>query len=178
MDMISNLQNMNLSLFMTTAFLILSSVIFVYETIGKFSQIIGCPVKWVREKENDHKLLMNSIQDINELKKQHETSVQHLIHKDAAIAEDLKKLTELFVDKQIDDMRYEILDFASALSAGREFSKEQFDHILNTYQKYEKILEENNRSNGQVVVSMEVINDIYKEKLKEGFEKEKKGETS
>lgn len=170
MDMINNLYHIDLSLFMTTIFLLLSSVIFIYETIGKFSQIIGCPVKWVREKEHDHKLLMDSIQEINALKKQHEASVQRFIQKDAAIAGDLKKLTELFIDKQIDDMRYEILDFASALSSGREFSKEQFDHILNTYQKYEKILEENNRSNGQVVVSMEVINDIYKERLKEGFE--------
>ena len=82
---------------------------------------------------------------------------------------DVKKLTEMFIDKQIDDMRYEILHFASALSGGGEFSKEPFDHILKTYQKYEKILEENNMTNGQVQMSMEVINDIYKEKLKNGF---------
>ena len=47
--------------------------------------------------------------------------------------------------------------------------KEPFDHILKTYQKYEKILEENSMTNGQVQMSMEVINDIYKEKLKNGF---------
>ena len=34
-------------------FIILSACIAVYEIIGKFSKIIGKPVKWVRDKEKD-----------------------------------------------------------------------------------------------------------------------------
>ena len=76
----------------------------------------------------------------------------------------------MFIEKQIDDMRYEILDFASNISSNRShYSKEQFDHILQIDEKYKKILDENNMENGQVSESMEVIRDIYREKLKNGF---------
>ena len=35
--------------------------------------------------------------------------------------------------------------------------------------KYQKILEDNGLENGQVTASMEVIMDVYKEKLRTGF---------
>lgn len=156
MDIFTNLSHIDFSLFLLSAFIIISSIIFACEIIEKFSKLIGRPVKWVQNNEKDHYLLTENTRELNELKG------------------DVKKLTDMFIDKQIDDMRYEILHFASALSGGGEFSKEPFDHILKTYQKYEKILEENHMSNGQVQMSMEVINDIYKEKLKNGFNR---GET-
>lgn len=156
MDIFTNLSHIDFSLFLLSAFIIISSIIFACEIIEKFSKLIGRPVKWVQNNEKDHLLLTENTRELNELKG------------------DVKKLTDMFIDKQIDDMRYEILHFASALSGGGEFSKEPFDHILKTYQKYEKILEENHMSNGQVQMSMDVINDIYKEKLKNGFNR---GET-
>lgn len=156
MDIFTNLSHIDFSLFLLSAFIIISNIIFACEIIEKFSKLIGRPVKWVQNNEKDHLLLTENTRELNELKG------------------DVKKLTDMFIDKQIDDMRYEILHFASALSGGGEFSKEPFDHILKTYQKYEKILEENHMSNGQVQMSMEVINDIYKEKLKNGFNR---GET-
>ena len=85
------------------------------------------------------------------------------------ISNSLDKLTVMFIDKEIDDMRWEILNFCSALTSGRQYNKESFDHVISVHEKYEKILEENNKENGQVTASMEVIMDIYKEKLKNGF---------
>jgi hypothetical protein len=82
----------------------------------------------------------------------------------------LNKLTDMFVDKNIEDMRWEILNFCSALTSGRKYNKESFNHVIQIHEKYEKILEENNMENGQVTASMEVIMDVYKEKLKNGFE--------
>lgn len=169
MEILTEFFKQDFSSFFITCFFVLSAVVAAHSVIGKFSKIIGKPVKWVRENEKDHKLLIKTAESLNELKKQHDESVEQSIRHDEIIKNDLKKLTEMFLDKQIDDMRYEILNFASALSAGRDFSKEQFDHILQTHEKYEQILKENNLSNGQVVMSMEVINDIYKEKLKHGF---------
>ena len=51
----------------------------------------------------------------------------------------------------------------------RQYSKEQFDHIISIDEKYKKILKENDLENGQVTASMEVITGIYKEKLRTGF---------
>lgn len=86
------------------------------------------------------------------------------------ISNSLDKLTDMFVDKNIEDMRWEILNFCSALTSGRKYNKESFNHVIQIHEKYEKILEENNMENGQVTASMEVIMDVYKEKLKNGFE--------
>ena len=86
------------------------------------------------------------------------------------ISDSLGKLTDMFIDKNIEDMRWEILNFCSALTSGRKYNKESFNHVIQIHEKYEKILEENNMENGQVTASMEVIMDVYKEKLKNGFE--------
>ena len=86
------------------------------------------------------------------------------------ISSSLGKLTDMFIDKNIEDMRWEILNFCSALTSGRKYNKESFNHVIQIHEKYEKILEENNMENGQVTASMEVIMDVYKEKLKNGFE--------
>lgn len=85
------------------------------------------------------------------------------------ISDSLNKLTDMFVDKNVEDMRWEILNFCSALTSGRKYNKESFNHVIKVHEKYEKILEENNKENGQVTASMEVIMDVYKEKLKNGF---------
>ena len=52
------------------------------------------------------------------------------------------------------------------LTVSRNF---QLYSSIKTYEKYEKILHDNNLENGEVKISMELINDSYKEKLKGGF---------
>lgn len=150
-------------------FILMSGIIAIVTIIGKFSEIIGRPVKWVREKRKDHELIIENAKAIQELSKRHEEDTKQSIRHDEMIRNDLSKLTRLFVEKQIDDMRFEILDFASAISLGRNYSKEQFDHVISIDKKYQKILEENDMENGQVTASMEVIMEVYKEKLRTGF---------
>ena len=85
------------------------------------------------------------------------------------VNESLSKLTDMIIDNNIENMRWEILNLCSALTSGRKYNKESFDHLIKVHGKYEKILEENSMENGQVTASMEVIMDVYKEKLKNGF---------
>lgn len=59
-------------------------------------------------------------------------------------------------------MRYR-KPFANDLINGKTCYKEQFDNILKTYGSYEKILEENNMTNGQVEESMKFIKEQYHE---------------
>lgn len=81
--------------------------------------------------------------------------------------EKLEALTSMFIDKEIDDMRWEILNFCSALSNGTKYNREAFDHVLKVYDKYEKILEENNMENGLVEQSVKFIQESYYEGLKD-----------
>lgn len=84
------------------------------------------------------------------------------------ISEGLSKLTDMFVDKQINDYRWEIINFATAISEKKPCTKEGFKHCFATYERYEKILEAHGLENGEVEISMEIINEAYKEKMKNG----------
>lgn len=150
-------------------FIVMSGIIAMVSIIGKFSEIIGKPVKWIQNKNSDHNLIIKTIEELNELKKQHETSVEKSIQHDQSIKQDLERVTNMLLNKEIDDWRWEILDMASAISCGRKYSKEQFEHAIAIYERYEKLLEENHLTNGQVDTSITVIKDIYKDKLKNGF---------
>lgn len=149
-------------------FIILSACIAVHEIIGKFSKIIGKPVKWVRDKEKDHELLMQTSKELNELKEHHKKDVSESIKHNEKIEKNLEVLTSMVLDKAIDDYRYEILDFCSALSNGRKYNRESFNHIFSVYEKYEKILKENKMENGLVEESIKFIREKYSEKLKNG----------
>ena len=88
------------------------------------------------------------------------------------IGSNLKKLTDMFIDKQINDYRWEIINFASNVAAGKPCTKDAYVHCQKTYEKYEKVLEENGLENGEVEISMEIINESFKKKLLEGFDSE------
>ncbi len=113
--------------------------------------------------------------------------------RDEEISNDIKKLTFMFIEKEIDDIRWEINNFATKISEGKPCNKDSFQHCIHIYEKYEKILhekaiqlvaddfdiedpsvmyqkilEENGLDNGEVELSMELIYDAYKKKLKEG----------
>lgn len=169
MDEIIALTEINFGVVFTGVIIILVGIVSLVTLIEKISIIIKKPVKWLKNKDDDHELVIKTAEELQKLSEKHEEDTMQSIKHDEIIRSDLEKLTTMFLGKQIDDMRWEILDFASALSLGRQYSKEQFDHVLQIHTKYEKILAENHMENGQVTVSMKVISDIYAEKLKSGF---------
>lgn len=135
---------------------------------------------YIEESRKDRKILhdemskltnnrVNDRQQSIQIQKELKDSIKNLIdgQKDRDIK--IENLTSLFISKDIDDMRWEILNFCSALTSGRKYNKESFDHVIQIHEKYEKVLKENNMENGRVTASMEVIMDVYKEKLKNGF---------
>lgn len=130
---------------------------------------LGLETKWVRKQREEHDMLMQTAQSLAVLQEKHEKAVERSDRRDEEISSDIKKLTRMFVDKEIDDMRWEINNFATKVSEGTPYNKDSFKHCIRIYEKYEKILEENGLENGEVEISMELINDAYKQKLKEGL---------
>lgn len=96
-------------------------------------------------------------------------SIQGLINGQNDRDGKIEALTSLFVDKEIEDLRWTILDFTASLSDGKKYNRESFDHIMRMYHKYEKILEENNMENGLVEESIKFVQEKYHEKLETGF---------
>lgn len=113
------------------------------------------------DRVNDRK---QSLQIQKELK----DSIKNLVDGQQDRDEKINNLTDMFVDKEIDDLRYKILDFASSVSSGKKFNRESYDHILRIYGKYEKILEAHNMENGLVEESIKYIQSSYQEVLKSG----------
>ena len=104
-------------------FVIMSGFIAIYEIVCKFLSIFGKPIGIMKQRKADHEILLNTVKNLEELHNKHEEDTKQSIRHDEIIREDLSKLTQLFIEKQIDDIRYEILDFSSALSSGRQYSK-------------------------------------------------------
>lgn len=94
--------------------------------------------------------------------------VERSDRRDDEISADLKKLTEIVISKEINDYRWEIINLADKISANKFVSKECLRHAISTYEKYEKIINENGLSNGEVEISIAVIKESYQNRLKEG----------
>ena len=104
-----------------------------------------------------------------QIQKELKESIQGLISGQNDRDRKIETLTSLFVDKEIEDLRWTILDFTASLSDGKKYNRESFDHIMRMYHKYEKILEENNMENGLVEESIKFVQEKYHEKLETGF---------
>lgn len=81
----------------------------------------------------------------------------------------VETLRKMLVNKEINDMRWEILDFSNAVMNGRIYNKEIYDHIFDTYTEYERVLEENGLENGKVDSSMQFVRNKYLELMEKGF---------
>lgn len=169
MDAIKELLNINFSYVLISVFVILIGIKAVVSIFEWVIDKLGLETKWMRQKREEHELLIQTSQNLASLQEKHEKDIEISDRRDEEIASDIKKLTQMFVDKEIDDMRWEINNFATKVSEGKPCNKDSFKHCIHMYEKYERILEDNGLENGEVEISMELINEAYKEKLKEGF---------
>lgn len=120
----------------------------------------------MREKEEHELLLLLSRR--SKIWKSVKNDEKELHRSNKELKECIENLTKMYVDKEIDDIRWEILDFSSAVTCGRKYNRETFEHIFRMYEKYEMILQENHLENGLVTESMEVIKEVYHKQLKDG----------
>ena len=141
----------------------------ILSLLESFVEKLGLETKWMRQRREEHELLIQTSQNLTALQTQHEHDMQKSDRRDEEISADIKKLTRMFVDKEIDDMRWEINNFATKVSDGKPCNKDSFQHCIHTWEKYEKLLSDHGMENGEVELSMELVKDAYRKKMKEGF---------
>ena len=168
MEDILRLFSTDISSVIVGIFVLLSAFIAIHDIIIKTCEIFNVPIKWIKNKNADHNLLIQTTNELKSLEQQCEKDVRESNEHDKNIEDKLDKLSNVILDKQIDDYRYEILDFSSTLSNGRRYNRESFNHIFNIYNKYEKILEEKDMENGLVEESIKFIRKKYNELLNSG----------
>ena len=113
-------------------FIVMSGVIAMFTIIGKFSEIIGKPVKWVRNKQKDHELIIENAKAIQELSKRHEEDTKQSIRHDEIIRNDLKQVSETVNEIAIKLNDMEKRDNETKI-------KELKDTLINYYNKYRVI---------------------------------------
>ena len=152
MEAVQALTKINWITFCITLFAIAFAIKEIIEIVGYFKKKLRIKTGFDEDKE--------TLEERIATLEKHDKWQYNEISKISQGIDDIRKQ---LLDSEIDSMRWEILDFSSSLAAGRKFSKEQFDHVISTHEKYIKILEENNMSNGLVTSSMEVIEEKYKD---------------
>ena len=169
MDELIELTKIDFTYVFIAVFVILIGVKVIVSIFEWIINKLGLETKWMRKQREEHELLIQTSQGLIKLQEHHKKDMERSDRRDEEIASDIKKLTQMFVDKEIDDMRWEINNFATNVAEGKPCNKDSFTHCIRTYEKYERILKENHLENGEVEISMELINEAYKQKMKEGF---------
>lgn len=149
-------------------FVVLFGMVTIFELIGKLSVYLDKPVRWVRKKNEDHEAIVKLAENLDAIKKQQDIDREQSIKHDSEIKIEVREVANMFLDKNIEDMRWRILDFASAISNGRKFNRESYDFIIHTYEQYEVVLKKLGRTNGVVDETMNYIKEDFRERLRNG----------
>lgn len=168
MQAIEQLLNVDILSVSLSLFIIMFGLVAALQVIEKISVYVGKPVKWIKKNDEDHKSIAKITETLEALKKQQDTDREQSIKHDQQIKSDIDKFADMFFDKSIEDMRWRILDFSSAISNGRKFNRESYDFIIKTYEQYEKILTEQGKTNGVIDETVAYIKETFRDHLRKG----------
>ena len=165
MDVIKQLTKLDYSTLIIGVAVVAGAFKVICEFFTWFVSYLGLETKKMRHKREDHELLIATAKNLELLQnKQNEDVRQSIVH-DKRIKDDIQKLSKMFIDLEIQDIRWNILSFCSDLSNGKQFSSEYYDYVFKLYDKYEKMLKENDLTNGLVEQSISYIQEKYHESL-------------
>ena len=188
MEAIQNLTNYNWFIIVSAIIIAMLAFKFLSELFDWFVKKFGIETKAMREKRESADLLKVTATNLAALQAEHKEDEETFnIKLDRHIAESerdrnklhieqksltdsINKLTSIVVDKEISDYRWEIINLADKILDGKKVSKECLKHAVATHAKYEVVIEENGLTNGEVDISMEIINDEYRNRLKDGID--------
>ena len=165
MDTIKQLTELDYKTLIIGITVVAGSLKIVCNFFSWFVSYLGLETKKMRQKREDHELLIATAKNLELLQsKQNEDVRQSIVH-DKRIKDDIQKLSKMFIDLEIQDIRWNILSFCSDLSNGKKFSSVYYDYVFKLYDKYEKMLKENDLTNGLVEQSISYIQEKYHESL-------------
>lgn len=154
--------------------ILLVAITAIVKVIGEASKWFGKPFKWVKAQNKETEKVDIIAKKYEELEVQLQKLRDDSAFQDKVIevrmddlSDKLKSLTDIVIADRVDRMRYEILDMASAISEqNRWYSMEQLRHTLKVYDEYEKFLNEHGMENGEVDLSIGIIQQAYQDKYK------------
>ena len=144
------------------------AVKFVIGLIDWFKERFGISTANSRREQEQSERIAKIEEETDELKELQRTDHEEMKEFQNEIKDMLNGIKKSMLDDKIERMRYEILDFGNACQK-RNYNKESYDHVLQTYDKYVEVLKENDLENGQVDLAITYIKKRYAEYLEKGF---------
>lgn len=176
MDYVKQLSDIGWGTVFTVVMLLILALPSIGNIINNFVSFFGIETKWSLKRKAELETMEEIKHEISEMKQNRVNDraksleiQEQLTNTQTELQKTLTELKTMFIRKEIDDMRWELLNFANAVISGRDYNKEQYDHVLDVYTEYEEILEENHMTNGRVTESMEFVKKKYAELLEKGF---------
>ena len=75
-------------------------------------------------------------------------------------------------EREVSDIRWEILKFGTDVSNGKIATRESYDYILKQYDRYEELLKELGQENGLINETVKFLKIKYQETLKQGIKRD------
>ena len=82
----------------------------------------------------------------------------------ADLKKDVTEVNKAIDDNEKDRIRWEILDFANSCRNDRKHTKDEFQHIIDLHDKYDKLLEKTGDTNGVFEEEYQFILRLYHER--------------
>lgn len=121
MEEITKLSQIDYISFFNTLFIIISAITTIVIAIKKFFDIIGKPIKWFNKRNEDHELILKTIDSLGELEKKHNEDVQQSIRHDKLIKENLNEFIQCMKESMF-EYQNDIDKFANNRICDREQS--------------------------------------------------------
>lgn len=149
--------------------IIIVAVIFIVKSLSEFTNLFKKPKSWVDMNNSDHQKILQMQEKLNKHLAYSDALKETSKQRDNQVTSSLKQLKEMFVKKDIQDIKYTVLDFASGLNAGRLFNRQQFDTILEKITQYDEYVLEYGIVNHKMKNSVQFIQHVYKKAQEKGF---------
>ena len=172
--------------FFCALFTIMAAFVAIKEGVEKFCKAFEFETPWMR-KAREKREYMEKVDKQLELLMQREESMEAKHSTDVGQLEGVvgevresfaelqnqitalsNKIEQMELNKTIKKLRWDIINFASDLPRRENIPLEQYNIIFNDIKEYEKIIEDNGLTNGQVESSVHVIKKRYEHDLEAG----------
>lgn len=175
-EMLDYVLSIDIRTFIVSLIAIAAIAITIYGLVKKIQDITGFETKGMRERRQMQEDLTSLKTDIDEMKQARaqdaakmDTYNNRISDVQDTLMAAIDKLSRAVARKDLEDMRWTILDFGNSIRNGRTYDQEAYAHIIEIHDEYEKLLKENNMENGRVTTAMKIINEKYEEGMRNGF---------
>lgn len=138
----------------------IGSVVAVLSFIIEFTPIKLHPIRFICSKLG--KALNSDIKKEMESIKTDVKNISDSLQKtEASLTKKIEENDLVQTERYIKQLRGDILEFSNSCMNGTLHTKDEFEHIIDKHEEYEKLLEKLGRTNGVVTLEFEYISDVY-----------------